>query len=1544
MSTDFSNTKTHSPFIEKNRIHNPSGFMIDSTTQPYATQIALINEKLNEMTKRFVKMETFLSHKDTNLYQSITNLYKITETLVENNNILRQELKSIRETQIKIDVQNVERIKRANRFSNTGKLVCKIDSKYQDHLKDADKDVDAIQNNSKDSVIETENNAPLTVSKDIQEPRPIALDDEKKDQHVENDTSSIENIKANPEPADTESLQNQHFTATGSLRDDDIPLSQLRKSSNSPGPNGNKTSRESATTNKPVKQLVDKEFNQTSLAPILPSKLRTRPLPNIRTQTRQSSLQASNAGKNDIQQDENKSHESPNQIVDNVAVAIKEDKASIVPLKEKTSGIHTENNDLNKTEDTTHTDNNNAKNLATTLKEELAESMSQVAFVDAEIEYIYYTDSSRMIHCIRRDLLNKEFKIDTDSDTILPKKRHAPRRLNVNSRNKISINGKEPADVNIVPPDLPEKMNARPESIIVKQRNPEEKAVGLPTQPERLGTPTLAYKDISEDIVLDRGSSKALARNTISSSIEVIDLENNNDRIMNFDMNVDAEEKSSPNKTLFNDRGPRTETNNAGESPTPNNETFQNIRNSLNNTDKNEANVEDYIPNQPINSSDGSQHDGPSEQFDANSEGRLPTNPEAMSTDRRNSISYVTTNIDFFKNICSVKIHKLPKDFLLSVTESLPQVNPVSELEVKSKPKQYYSDTYETKQPAVESSAGVEFETSETDRVKTTSEDENSSNRSSPLSNNASPNSKSAQSGAQTANAEHTPSKNVFKNPLNDVSDNSSPLNCDSISNSDTHNTFPFSSGGWTSSTPSANSSVAVQNSALVASPSKFYGQKVPSSTTPSQQFTQSVPHDPPALPSYALSTNSSDKKRLSASPHVPTPSPSNKGTNIPGVYPLNKSMKTFSSRNSQALRKIIHHQPNTNGILPLFNQKTAQNNASDKITTKSNSNIATKDGIDNIASNIPPLKFKSNNPPIPIKSRPVKIHKMNNYGSKTHFALNAEAMNDREQEILPNHSNNNVSNLPSFYENYKRSRKMQTDVDARSTSEETSTRPNTSLTEEDDYFPTLMMSRDEKLDEGSSDSTKISDRSDGSGTANDDYDILEVYATSKSFSENPKNVYEEEDSMSNPVKQPMHEDIKTYQENRDKNDNSVVVDNPTYGILKHRDGTKNLIVGPNESTISQSNAEDNIEKKDTHEDIDMNIDGNETEHMVESEAKDVSASSTVRQENSPIEIAIFDNHKVHSQSAMKDDADMRKKNETADEWGHNESIESERGDQMKLANSHPVESDTKEEVSDNQQQIALTPISDEVIANMYVKKEDLSSEIIKNNLKAQGEILFNDGIMWTNDIPRRTVTLKRYLKMRFYKTLIDANEEIDTKEYLDLPDDIIKESKIIIVLLENLIMTKELYKSVDLFFCDFIQKYCMLYHGYKVNSVYTMFWENQKNLIKLIIFWRDISRELRDIPNFNLLHALLEIENYRIYSKMKIATLQMQTKHLKQFLSSVASSSRVASWMYPSGVHLPALTDPGVNEKNIVNMLEKLLELPTKYKHKKHSEALTVV
>lgn len=1503
MSIDTNITRTQLPFREGNRIQNPSSFIIDSNAQPYVTQFALINEKLNTMTKRFIKIETFLSHKDTNLYQSITNLYNIIETLVENNNILREEVKSIKETQIKIDVQNVERVKRVNKFGEKNEVVYNINTNLRNQSY-TDKDPETTTNHTE---INTENEkhtvSPTshTVSESITTNKDITTD------NFDND-----NVVHNPESTkDSQGSENrlplQYFTTSGSLKDDDIPLSQLRKNSKSPTQNVTTVSR----ANNDINQLGhvhpnNKKNNIPSIEPLaqkpdvsLPSTANsqnnsfTSQTDNLDQTNYITSHKEKLHENNDNAQEEKLYDGNENKVNENHmnnSSVNREEETHINTEKNKTAPFAQENETiiLQNTEDIKLT------KTRSKIREDLDKSRSQVSFSDADVEYIYYTDEFRMIHCIPKSLSTTKNNLipvsspnsELESDTT---DREEENDSENNSDGEFSkTSALEEEDISDENDGIVDMDNIR---------NIPTKTIELPSQPRKEENKHFSIQEASDNTILQKtGNSNNSGEVTATNKNQI---ENSTILKNDIEQTIRASEPR-----LGNIQSTRLAT--------------------LSN--QNSANLNGTVhlePNLGLHSNNLL-----TSIFNSNSENNLleksvhnhnfgvtSINDDIIGRPNKDN-PYATTDMDHSRNVCLVKIHKLPKDFLTSVAETFSRTS-------SRNPSEFYKNMPPgTFHPNNQSSTENWTEKTENSKMskiveieidKSDDEDDYSLDNIHVPNRIATNEQKEKESKEESLESKQNHINKISNTPSNQILDNFYLFNQDFMSLDDSlHKPKNMAYNVIPSNLPvKSYLSAPTKNFTLPCPPSQSYHRglyhKNITSCLPIKP-TRPGPNSLPGLSNYYTPNNMPHISNFQSVSNLSTSITSSSSIKLPGLSATKQITKPPNVKSIQDVDNITDNFNSSEHSDNSWNKSANQMSTSNPTTPASHETIVTEDRDDSLNQN----KHIAYNNEVILENKSIvdliksdEVQQLGKHTIKTvpipeYNPLNRTVnIHDGKHKNVNSNSDNTSKHLQPIlaFTRDKTDRKSSLDS-IRSRKETCVSDLNRELNHiEDDYFPTLVTSHAENFSKSSScknQAFKTSETSEKTPQeANDDYNILEVYETSKDLPTNQFDVYVNEDAEANSKK----EDIEQHDDNEYKAENDKNSLKELVNVTNSLNGAEKLINSGSQlrnQTVENNNQENKLE----------------------------------RTLNSTLVSGIFNisDDKLINESTINSSSDI----ELSAMLSHLSSPNSK------------IDRKISEEIYDLiMAKKKVSPIDDKVIAEMYVKNELLKSDVVKNRLKAQGEILFNDGIMWTNEIPRRTVTLKRYLKMRFYKTLIGADELIDTKEYLDLPDDIIKESKIIIVFLGNLIMTKELYKSVDLFFCDFIQKYCMLYHGYKVNSVYTMFWENQKNLIKLIIFWRDISRELRDMPNFTLLHALLEIENYRIYSKMKLATLQSQTTNLKQFLSSVASSSRVASWMYPAGVHLPDINDPDVDETNIVSLLEKLLELPTKYKHKKHSEAL---
>ena len=202
------------------------------------------------------------------------------------------------------------------------------------------------------------------------------------------------------------------------------------------------------------------------------------------------------------------------------------------------------------------------------------------------------------------------------------------------------------------------------------------------------------------------------------------------------------------------------------------------------------------------------------------------------------------------------------------------------------------------------------------------------------------------------------------------------------------------------------------------------------------------------------------------------------------------------------------------------------------------------------------------------------------------------------------------------------------------------------------------------------------------------------------------------------------------------------------------------------------------------------------------------------------------------------------------------------------------------------------------------------------------------DGIYYTPERPFRAMRAKSYIKA-VYENEKKQESPSSIKFITDIPRTLMQEGHIAAKIFGRCFMTESYAQSLDFFTVEFMQQYSLALLNLQAAPSLES-WRKNKNLFFLLIHWRELSREKRLYRHYTILHAVKELENYRLHSNNTISRLCRSYHEIKQYLTGLCvEGSLWQPWMYAEGAELPILGKHGINPGNICQSLDKLLNLP---------------
>lgn len=151
--------------------------------------------------------------------------------------------------------------------------------------------------------------------------------------------------------------------------------------------------------------------------------------------------------------------------------------------------------------------------------------------------------------------------------------------------------------------------------------------------------------------------------------------------------------------------------------------------------------------------------------------------------------------------------------------------------------------------------------------------------------------------------------------------------------------------------------------------------------------------------------------------------------------------------------------------------------------------------------------------------------------------------------------------------------------------------------------------------------------------------------------------------------------------------------------------------------------------------------------------------------------------------------------------------------------------------------------------------------------------------------------------------------------------------------LLGKTVLTENYVNSLEYFLMEFFWENKLVRLGLKLKESKRT-WQRRRALFTLFEFWRDQTIEKRNFKQYTMLHAVKEMENYRIFINRSVSWFYNHITLLKMILYDLCDNidSQWREWMYPRNKTLPVLgsydSDVGVDvtADNIVTILDNIL------------------
>lgn len=220
-------------------------------------------------------------------------------------------------------------------------------------------------------------------------------------------------------------------------------------------------------------------------------------------------------------------------------------------------------------------------------------------------------------------------------------------------------------------------------------------------------------------------------------------------------------------------------------------------------------------------------------------------------------------------------------------------------------------------------------------------------------------------------------------------------------------------------------------------------------------------------------------------------------------------------------------------------------------------------------------------------------------------------------------------------------------------------------------------------------------------------------------------------------------------------------------------------------------------------------------------------------------------------------------------------------------------------------------------------------------------ELLCRDGFFYQRDHPKVPITTGSYLKFKFKSKEEElVGLSISQKDFADntrhermnahfLKPEIEVETEQAFTILSKTTLTEKYVNSLEYFLMEFRWENKLVGLGLKLRESKRT-WQRRKALFTLFEFWRDQSREKRNFENYTVLHAVKEMENYRIFINRSVSWFYNHITLLKMILYDLCDNvdTQWREWMFNKGEALPMLGVNGVDEDNINEAIDNVLTL----------------
>ena len=220
-------------------------------------------------------------------------------------------------------------------------------------------------------------------------------------------------------------------------------------------------------------------------------------------------------------------------------------------------------------------------------------------------------------------------------------------------------------------------------------------------------------------------------------------------------------------------------------------------------------------------------------------------------------------------------------------------------------------------------------------------------------------------------------------------------------------------------------------------------------------------------------------------------------------------------------------------------------------------------------------------------------------------------------------------------------------------------------------------------------------------------------------------------------------------------------------------------------------------------------------------------------------------------------------------------------------------------------------------------------------------ELICRDGFFYRKADAEVPITTGTYLEFKFKSKEDDLIRlTMSQEDYAELTKqdrinayflkpEIKAETEFASAVLSKIVLTEKYVNSLEYFLMEFRWENRLVGLGLKLRESKRT-WQRRKALFALFEFWRDKSREKRGFPEFTMMHAVKEMENYRIFINRSVSWFYNHITLLKMILFDLCDNTDTQwrEWMFPRGQPLPVAEEGSASEDTLNEAIDEVLTL----------------